>query len=76
MISNARNKLNLFQFNSENLSQHYEEVGGGHDSIVSVGNGVTAVYVTSDNNADTSAVAADFSYTAGDKLRIPVSKYV
>ena len=38
---------------------------------VSTGPGVTAVYVTSEAAADTTA---DFQYTAGERLRIAVPK--
>ena len=38
---------------------------------VSTGPGVTAVYVTSEAAADTTA---DFQYTAGERLRITVPK--
>ena len=47
------------------------------NSIVSIGHGVTAVYVSSIDAAvsvDGAEISGDFMYTAGDKLRISVPK--
>ena len=51
----------------------YEDISVGR--VSQRGPGVTAVYVTTAGPADrSSALAGDFLYTAGEKLRISVPK--
>ena len=46
---------------------------GIYEDVSVRGPGVTAVYVTAESGA---AVSGDFLYTAGDKLRITLPKWV